>query len=290
MILFSFPHNRQHAEPLAKQLNITHHPINIHRFPDDESLVTLPGQSDEHIILFCSLEHPNNKLIELLFCSQTLRARGTKRLSLIAPYLCYMRQDTANQPGEAISQRIIGQLLAEQFDDVITVDPHLHRINDLHQVIPLKHVLTLTAAPLIHDFLKEQLTDAILLGPDQESLQWVQQIAQERFDFAIASKIRHGDQAVEITLPHNDFSTRPVVIIDDVVSTGFTLSQTVQQLRDTGASQINVMVTHPLFCDNAESRVLQSGVNAIWSTDSISHSSNVISLTELLSNAVCSIV
>jgi ribose-phosphate pyrophosphokinase len=104
-------------------------------------------------VLICrSLNQPNDKLIELLFCARTARQLGAKRLTLIAPYLSYMRQDIANQPGEAVSQRIMGQMLAELFDDVITVDPHLHRINSLDQAIPIKNAISLTAANEIASF------------------------------------------------------------------------------------------------------------------------------------------
>ncbi len=103
----------------------------LHHFPDGESLIRLPPSLPEHVIVCRSLNQPNDKLIELLLCATTARELGAKRLTLVAPYLSYMRQDIANQPGEAVSQRIVGKLLAELFDDVLTVDPHLHRISSL---------------------------------------------------------------------------------------------------------------------------------------------------------------
>jgi ribose-phosphate pyrophosphokinase len=91
----------------------------------------------EHVIVCRSLNQPNDKPIELLLCATTARELGAKRLTLVAPYLSYMRQ-TSPTIQRGVSQRIIGKLLAGLFDDVLTVDPHLHRISSLDQAIPIK--------------------------------------------------------------------------------------------------------------------------------------------------------
>ncbi|MCF7971498.1 MAG: ribose-phosphate diphosphokinase, partial [Methylococcaceae bacterium] len=220
MLMLVFPDYQAQAERLATRLAMSTANVHVHHFPDGESLVRLPPSLPEHVFICRSLNQPNDKLIELLFCARTARQLGAKRLTLIAPYLSYMRQDIANQPGEAISQRIMGQMLAELFDDVITVDPHLHRIASLNQAIPISNAISLTAADDIAEFLKQKLDHALLLGPDSESEQWVSAIANKiGFDFAVATKIRHGDKQVEMRLPDFDFSHQSVVIIDDMAST-----------------------------------------------------------------------
>ena len=173
MIILAFPDYLSQAQRLAARLDVPLAEVALHHFPDRESLVRLPPSLPEHVIVCRSLNQPNDKLIELMLCAVTARELGAKRVTLIAPYLSYMRQDIANQPGEAVSQRIVGKLLAELFDDVLTVDPHLHRISSLTQAIPIKNAISLTAANEIGAFLKQQFKHGILLGPDSESKQWV---------------------------------------------------------------------------------------------------------------------
>ncbi|WP_428354201.1 ribose-phosphate diphosphokinase [Methyloprofundus sp.] len=237
------------------------------------------------------MSEPNDKLIELLLCVRTARQQGVKRITLVAPYLCYMRQDIANKPGEAVSQRIIGQMLAELFDDVITVDPHLHRISRLNQAIPIANAISLTATEEITQFLQQKFNHAVLLGPDSESEQWVAAIAKKLgFEYSVAEKVRLGDTQVKMALAEHDFLNKTVVIIDDMASTGRTLARASTLVRASGASEVYAVITHPLFCDDAEAHIMQSGIQAFWSTDSINHSSSCIHLERLLAQAIREIV
>ena len=127
-MLLGFSDYESQGRRLADALGMPFALVAIHRFPDGESKVTLPSPLPERVVLCRSLDAPNDKLIELMLCAETARAMGAKRVALVAPYLCYMRQDIAFHPGEAVSQKIVGKFLAGLFDAVITVDPHLHRI------------------------------------------------------------------------------------------------------------------------------------------------------------------
>lgn len=291
MLILAFPDYCPQAERLAIRLGESFGLVELHRFPDGESLVRLPTALPEHVVVCRSLDRPNDKLVELMLCARTARELGARRVTLVVPYLCYMRQDIANRPGEAVSQRIIGRLLADFFDDVLTVDPHLHRIADLRQAIPLDNALSLTAAGEIGEFVKARLQDAVLLGPDSESEQWVSGIAsQTGFDYAVASKTRVGDRDVDITLPDREFKNQAVVVIDDMASTGRTLARTIGLLHNAGAGDVYAAITHPLFCGDAEAHIRAAGVKEIWSTDSIEHPTSCIRLDALLAGALRSIL
>lgn len=287
MRVLGFPDYAAPGARLAAELGLPFEKVEVHRFPDGESLLRLPEQLPEHVLVCRSLNRPNDKLVELLLFAETARQLGAKRLTLVAPYLCYMRQDIANRPGEAVSQRIVGRLLADLFDDVITVDPHLHRISRLEQAIPLQNAVSLTAGPAMAAFLRRQLPDALLLGPDAESEQWVAEIGRDiGCDYAVARKTRRGDRLVEIELPAADFAGRNVVIVDDMASTGRTMAQAAKLLHRAGAARVYAAVTHPLFCGDAEACIRQAGVAAIWSSDSIEHETACIHLAPLLAAAV----
>jgi ribose-phosphate pyrophosphokinase len=287
MMILAFPDYLSQAQRLAARLDVPLAEVALHHFPDRESLVRLPPSLPEHVIVCRSLNQPNDKLIELMLCAVTARELGTKRVTLVAPYLSYMRQDIANQPGEAVSQRIVGKLLAELFDDVLTVDPHLHRISSLTQAIPIKNAISLTAANEIGAFLKQQFKHGILLGPDSESRQWVAAIAENiGFDYAIAQKIRLGDKQVDMTLMDRDYRDKPVIIIDDMASTGRTIAKAAGLLQAAGNNDIHAVITHALFCGDAYDHILNAGVKNIWSTDSIEHPSACIKLDALLADAL----
>jgi ribose-phosphate pyrophosphokinase len=233
------------------------------------------------------LDQPNEKLVELLLSAQSLRSHGVTQLGLVCPYLAYMRQDIEFQPGEVVSQRIVGQFLANLFDAVITVDPHLHRITKLEEAVNVKYPIVLSGAPLLGQWVAQQRPGAFLLGPDGESAQWVAQAAQPfGLDHAACTKERHGDRQVEIRLPHVSLKGRQVVLLDDVASSGHTLAGACKLALQAGAVSVDVAVTHGLFAMDALEVIRSAGVGEIWSTDCIAHESNVIAMTPALAQAI----
>lgn len=286
-LLLGFPEYVAPAQRLAKQLNCPYEQMEIHRFPDGESKVRLPASLPRHVILCRSLDYPNDKLVELQLTAETARAAGARQLTLVAPYLCYMRQDMAFHPGEAVSQRIIGHWLASLFDTVITVDPHLHRVRQLSEAVPARRSISLSAGPLLAAFLHHRIGKALLVGPDSESRQWVEQIADcAGMEYLVAEKERLSDKDVHIKLPAHDLRGRAVVIVDDVASTARTLAVTAQQLLGAGATEIHCCITHAIFAEDAEAVLRSAGISHIWSSDSILHSSNTIELCGILAAAV----
>jgi ribose-phosphate pyrophosphokinase len=286
-LLIGFPEYRQQAQRLASAAGIAYADARIHHFPDGESRLRLPGSLPEHIVLCRTLDHPNSKLLELILAASTARDLGAKHITLVAPYLCYMRQDTAFNPGEAVSQQIVGRLLSGWIDALITVDAHLHRVHRLKDAVPVNPAINLAATSLMSDFLGQQLQNPLLLGPDEESEQWVAAIAHDsRLDFGVAHKERFGDQQVRVSLPDADYRDRHIVLVDDVASTGHTLEAAARELARFQAASISVLVTHALFVGDAEERLRRAGIGQIWSTDAIPHASNALHLEQLLAEAL----
>lgn len=285
-MLLGFEEYETQAQRLARSLDLSYSRVKVHHFPDHETKVTLPAKLPEHVVFCRSLDRPNEKLIELLLAANTARQLGARRLTLVAPYLCYMRQDVAFAEGEAVSQRIIGRFLADLFDDVITVDPHLHRTHNLAEAVPATNAIALSATGVMCDFLRNH-SEAILLGPDSESVQWVKIIAEcGGLIYGVADKQRLGDREIRITLPELEMSNKPVVLVDDIISSGETIAIAAQHCFERGAKRVDLLVVHPLFARGAIERLQRMGVGEIWSTDSIPHSSSCMHLTELLAESV----
>ena len=287
MILLGFPDYRAPAQRLAAALGLPYREIELHRFPDGESKITVPVGVGKHVLLCRSLDQPNDKLVELLLTVSSLREQGASRITLVAPYLCYMRQDIAFRPGEAVSQRIIGKFLADLVDDVMTVDPHLHRINTLDEAVPAANAIALSAYGPLSDHIVANWTRPLLLGPDSESEQWVSAMASRHgLDWGVARKQRLGDRSVIIELPELDFHKRQVILVDDMASTGQTLAQTARALAAHKPAAIAAVLTHALFVGDALTVLQEAGITQIASSDSIVHASNAVQLAPLLAEHI----
>jgi len=286
-LLLHFEEDQASATRIAQAAQLHTACIARHRFPDGELKLRLPPELPTRVVLLRTLNDPNEKLVELLLVAQTARLLGATHLTLVAPYLAYMRQDIAFQAGEVISQRVVGRFLASLFDAIITVDPHLHRISTLQEAVPLKQATVLSGAPLLADLIASQRDKPLLVGPDEESAQWVAQAAvRHGFDHGVCHKIRRGDKDVRIALPNMAVAGRAVVLLDDVASSGHTLAGAAALLLAAGAASVDVAVTHALFAGDAMHIILQAGVGQVWSTDCISHPSNAVSMASSIADAL----
>ena len=122
------------ARRLARSLNASFAAVRTHPFPDGETLVRVTHNIGVEAILVQSFNDPDRKLMPALLAADALRRAGASRVTLVAPYLAYMRQDRVFRSGEPISQRVFGQCLGRAFDRVLTVEAHLHRTHRLSDV------------------------------------------------------------------------------------------------------------------------------------------------------------
>ena len=285
----SLPSASADAARLAARLGVPAHEIALHRFPDGELSVTV-GPAAATTILYVPLDRPNDKLLAILFAAEALRRAGARRLVLTAPYLCYMRQDAAFHAGEAISQRAVGRLLAGAVDRVITVDSHLHRTKNIEEVFRGIEAADLSAMPAIADYLRAVGFDpaTVVAGPDAESEPWVGDLARRLgLAHAVARKTRRGDRSVEIAFADPKlFAGRPVLLVDDIVSSGGTLMTCAQSLAAAGARSVDAIITHALFPPELTSEFLRAGIRSIRSTNSVPHPTNAIALDAILADAL----
>jgi ribose-phosphate pyrophosphokinase len=277
------------ATRLGAKLGIPVHAIKQHRFPDGEMQITV-GPVATTTMLYVPLDQPNDKLIAILFAAEALRRAGCARLVLLAPYLCYMRQDVAFHAGEAISQKAMGHLLAGLVDRVITVDAHLHRTPDIREVFPGIEAEDLSAMPAIADALRDGYLDpaTIVVGPDVESTPWVRDLAGRLgIAHAVARKTRRDDRSVEISFSDAaSIAGRPALLVDDIVSSGGTLIACAQALTAAGAKTIDAVITHALFPPAMLQDFTRAGIRSVRSTNSVPHPSNAILLDALFTTAL----
>jgi ribose-phosphate pyrophosphokinase len=218
--------------------------------------------------------------------ASALRDGGAARITFVAPYLAYMRQDMAFAPGQAVSQRVVCRWLADAFDAVVTAAPHLHRVRNLDELFPGCAAIEIDIAGDLAALIGPG-GNRVLLGPDEESESLVAAVARITGDrFAVARKIRRGDRSVEIALPALDLSGRDVVLIDDMISSGVTLAAAARLVLASGAGSVEAACCHALFGAEAALIMAEAGLPRVRSCDSVAHPSNARSLAPSLAAAI----
>ena len=285
-VILAFADSMAAADRLGASLDLPVRDVAVHRFPDKEALVRIPA-SAQSVILYRSLDDPDRKLIELLLAASAARDSGAERVILVAPYLAYMRQDKAFHPGEAVSQKVIGGLLASHFDALLTVDPHLHRVATLSEAIPAISAISLSAAPLLTALI-DAGDNPIIIGPDSESRQWTEAIARPLgLETLVATKQRLSDRQVSLTIPDVEHARgRRAIIVDDMISSGRTLVEAAKLLRQAGATSIEAIATHCLAHPDDLAFMAAHGIARIASSDSIDGPTSKAALAPLLAHAM----
>ena len=287
MILVPFPEMRPLAEDLAPALGAELRALDWHRFPDGESLITLPfGLEGEDVALLATLRDPDRLALPLRFAAATAREMGARRIGLIAPYLGYMRQDRRFKAGQAVSAPLFAHFLEESFDWLMTVDPHLHRIARLEDVFPIPAIRAVSA-PLLANWIETNLPDAVLLGPDSESQQWVAEVARlAGRPYEVLRTVRSGDLRVDVSVPESTALREGTpVVLDDIASSGSTMARAVERLLASGTGAPVCLAIHAVFADGAQDAILSAGAARIITTDTIPHPSNAIGVSSVLAEA-----
>lgn len=286
-ILVPLPGNGAITADLAREMNAAVRIPDIRHFPDGETYVRLDldlhGRS---VALVCTLDRPDAKLLPLLFAARTVHELGAASVGLVAPYLAYMRQDRRFHPGEAITAAQFASLLSPHFDWLVTVDPHLHRIRALSSIYEIPN-RAVHAASAIGTWIAAQVSRPVLIGPDSESVQWVSDASRlTGAPVVTLRKTRLGDN--DVSLEEADLSAwhdRTPVLVDDIISTGHTMLETIRLLDRAGMPKPVCVGIHGIFADGAFEALSQSG-SRIITTNTIPHASNAIDVSPLLSAAV----
>jgi ribose-phosphate pyrophosphokinase len=281
MLILPLPGDEALAATLARLTGAELGRLEHRRFPDGETYLRLLSEvAGRKVVLVATLVDPDRKVLPLIFAARTARELGATRVTLVAPYLAYMRQDKAFHPGEAVTSSQFAALLSHEVDRLITVDPHLHRHTDLSEIysIPAE---ALHAAPLIADWIARNVPAPLIVGPDAESAQWARAIAGAA-PSVVLQKRRAGDREVSISFPDlAPFSGRQPVLVDDVAASGQTLIRACEGLVARGFPRPVCVVVHPIFVGDAYAG-LSAIAARIISTDTAPHPSNAISVAPLI--------
>lgn len=287
-IFFALPDSQAFAERFAQMLDVRVGKARVRRFPDGESWVrVLENCQGREAVVVADLSRPDLKMTQLLFMAETLRDLGAARVGLVAPYLAYMRQDERFEPGEGITSHYFAEFVARYFDWLVTLDPHLHRHGTLTELYRIPSFAA-QSAPFIARWVADLDIDPVLIGPDAESEQWVGSVASMvGCPHVIFEKTRHGDREVELgELDLSDYRGRYPIIVDDIISTGTTMVETIERVEAAGLDRPLCLGIHGVFADDAHARLIEHGAERVLTCNSIQHPTNAIDITPALAEQV----
>lgn len=258
--------------------------VESHIFPDGESYIRVCNDcAQRDAIIIANLHQPNAKILPLIFLCETLRELGIKSIMLVCPYLPYLRQDIQFRSGEGVTSRFFAKLMSQYLDSLITIDPHLHRYNSLDEIYTLKSTV-LHANPQLASWVKSNIANPLVVGPDSESEQWAASVA-EMIDcpYIILNKARMGDKEVLISPPDaKHFNHLTPVLIDDIISTGRTMIKTAEALKLEGFQAPVCIGVHAVFSGDAYIEMKNAYISKIITCNTLPHETNMIDLTTLL--------
>ena len=263
------------AFEVAKYLHTDFIMLNSRKFPDGEKYLRVLDdkiEGNSYLVIQSMYKTPDEYLMEYFFILDVLKSNGAKEIVSFIPYFAYARQDCEFNPGEPISFKIVARLIEQAgTDKIYTFDPHLHRIKSLSEVFTIP-AYNISILPTVVRYILDNyaLDDPVLIGPDAESEQWTKMAAQEtELDYDVLEKVRYGDYEVEIRPRELDISDRNIILIDDIISTGRTMAETIMMLKDQGANNIYIGTAHPILIGDALVNLYKAGANFVVGSDSI---------------------
>jgi ribose-phosphate pyrophosphokinase len=287
-VILALPGNEALALTLSTRLGAELGRSTIRSFPDGESYVQIETSVvGREVILVCTLDRPDNKVLPLLLLAATAKDLSASRIGLVAPYLAYMRQDNRFQPGEGVTSIYFAQIISTFVDWLVTVDPHLHRYKSLTEIYPI-HAEVVHAAPRISEWVRANLKNPVLVGPDNESAQWVAAVADGAgTPYVVLEKRRRGDREVEISVPNAErLRDHTPVLVDDIISTARTMIETIEHLKRAGLAQPVCIGVHAVFAGDSYEELRLAGAAQVVTCNTVPHPSNAIDLTDLLAASV----
>lgn len=276
------------ARRIARRLGVPFSAAVTKYFPDGELYLrfTTPVKGAKVILVQSFYPHPSKAMLELIFAAYAAKEQGAKRVVGAIPYLGYMRQDKAFHRGEGISAHYMAKLLSKALDELVTIDPHLHRIHHMREVFT-NRARAITANIVLAEYIGKHFKNEIIIGPDMESYQWAQRIAAKLHLHALVlKKKRYTARKVRIKIKTKvPIRGKNVVIVDDIISSGHTMIETVKEAKRLKARTITCIAVHGVLAEGALQKIRRAGARVITS-NTITNPTAKIDVSPLLADAL----
>jgi len=294
--VFSGNANRALAKRVCERLEIDLGDAVVMRFPDGEINVKINDDVRGRDVFVVQPTCPpvNDNLIELLLLVDTLRRASAARITAVIPYYGYARKDRKDEGRVPISAKLVANLIAGAGTDrVVCLDLHAPQIQGFFD-IPVDH---LYASPvLVGQFRRLGLAntkDACVVAPDVGGIKQARAYAKLLgLSLAVVDKRRVSPDQAKAMHIIGEVDGRRCILVDDMISTGGTITEAAKALRDAGAREVHVCATHAVFCGPAKERLEGAGLSSLLVTDTIPRNDQwpqgvtVLGVGDLLGDAI----
>tara|TARA_B100000745_G_scaffold251157_1_gene173266 strand:- start:101 stop:973 length:873 start_codon:yes stop_codon:yes gene_type:complete len=274
------------------------------RFPDGEGYVRVPSDAIDAVrsepVVLVSNTYPDSGIVNTVLLLEAIAEVRRGNLSnlkgeepqnmedvgsgvyLAIPYYGYSRQDKRFSKGEAVSARVIADILARGCDGIAILDLHEPAVlKDME--VPIEFV---SSMPEIAELLQTEVSPDFVLSPDKGAIARATEVAGLiGCDFSYLEKTRIDAHTIEHTPKDLDVDGKVVAIVDDMISTGGTICRASDALRRQGATEVHAACTHGLFTGGAILR-LSNHVDGVHSTDSLPNPRAVVSAAPALARGL----
>ena len=288
--------NSKLSKAIARNLKQKLVNTNIKRFADDEIYVEINENiRGNTIFVVQSTSNPvNDNLMELLICIDALKRSSAKNITAVIPYFGYARQDRKVVPRTAISAKLVSDLITNAgANRILSVDLHAGQIQGFFN-IPVDNLF---ATPIFAKHIKKQIKskNIICVAPDVGGVERTRALSRRiNSNIAIIDKRRPAPGKSEVMNIVGNVNKKTCIIVDDIIDSGGTIVNAANALKDKGAKEVFVYITHAVLSGNAVDKIEKSQIKKLITTDTIDNSKKiqkskkieVISISQMMSEAI----
>jgi len=267
------------ATRLARAQKTTVVDVKYSRFPDGE-LYLIAGELDDETVMVSSVVD-NDSLVQLLLL---IDACENSDIRLVIPYMGYARQDRQDRKGEPLSARAVARAISRGVSECITVNIHEPDVLRFFNA-PARNI---SLARDIGAYIKTlNLTNPLILAPDDGALAFAGQVASAGgWEYDHLEKTRLNGEQVTMAPKALSAASRPVVIVDDIISTGGTIATAAGMLSTQGATEVYAACVHGVLTGGAYVRLVEAGVRDVICSDTIERGCSMVSAADQIAHAL----
>ena len=288
MIILGCSGGNNLAQKIGKKLKVPYSQLNVKKYPDGELNLRLMSNVKGKDVAFVQsfYGNVNEKIVEVLFATDAARELGARKVILVAPYLAYLRKDIRYDPGECINRNAITNIISRYFDRVLVIDPHIRKGVKISSLFSIKAV-EINADKLIADYIKKNIKNPLVVGPDSGSLNMAKGISNmAKCNYAIFEKTRISGWEVKTRARKKvDLKGRNIVFVDDIISTGNTILECVKNMKKMGAKKFYCVAVHGIFVGKALERLRKVNVKVV-TTNTIPNKVSKIDISGLIGERI----
>ena len=296
MKLLSGTGNLELSKKIAQNLKLKLVNSNIKRFADGEIYVEINENiRGNSIFVIQSISTPaNDNLMELLICIDALRRSSAKNITAVIPYFGYARQDRKVVPRTAISAKLVSNLITNAgAHRIVTVDLHAGQIQGFFD-IPVDNLFS---TPIFSKHIKKYISNKniICVAPDVGGVERARALGQKlNVGLAIVDKRRPAPGKSQVMNIIGNVKGKNCLLVDDIIDSGGTIVNAAKALKEKGAKDVYVYVTHGVLSGNAVEQINNSKIKKLIVTDTIDNSNKikksskivVLSISNLMAEAI----